>query len=88
MRLSLLVPLALLALRLRPESPCGEKEAPMLAALVLFSLVVTLVFSPTSRRTSPLKSQYPEYITLAFPKVVNMRLCMDIGTNGCQNGFL
>ena len=37
---------ALLACRLRPERPCGEKETPMLAELVLFSIVVMLLFSP------------------------------------------
>ena len=46
---SLLLPLALFALTLMFESPCGVKDAPMLAELNLFSVVVTLVFSPASR---------------------------------------
>lgn len=49
MTVSLLLPFPLFALMLISDSPCGEKDAPMLAELNLFSVVVTLVFSPASR---------------------------------------
>ena len=69
----MLFPLALFALMLISVSPDGVKDAPMLAELNLFSVVVMFVFSPASRRTLPLALRETLFPITVEPLTVRSR---------------